>query len=85
MSKEKKSNNPHPPKPSLLQALMSRAEWDKDYKGDLQEQWKSMNDGERARFIAGAVFALILFIAALVGVYFVINFLRQLIFVSPTS
>ncbi len=85
MSKEKKSNNTQTSKPSLLQALMSRAEWDKDYKGDLQEQWKSMNDGERARFIAGAVFALILFIAALVGVYFVINFLRQLIFVSPTS
>lgn len=85
MSKEKKSNNTQPPKPSLLQALMSRAEWDKDFKGDLQKQWKSMNNGERARFIAGAVFALILFIAALVGVYFVINFLRQLIFVSPTS
>ncbi|QRN83560.1 hypothetical protein JR338_02055 [Chloroflexota bacterium] len=84
MAKEKKPNNPQPPKPSLLQALMSRAEWDKDYKGDLQEQWKSMNNGERARFIAGAVFALTLFIAALVGVYFVINFLRQLIFVSPT-
>ncbi len=62
---------------------MSRAEWDKDYKGDLQEQWASMNNGERARFIAGAVFALILFIAALVGVYFVINFLRQLIFRLP--
>lgn len=84
MAKEKKSNNPQPPKPSLLQALMSRAEWDKDYKGDLQEQWESMNNGERAKFIAGVFFAFILLVAALVGVYFLINFLRQWIFASPT-
>lgn len=69
-----------PPKPSLLQALITRAEWDKDYKGDFRDQWEGMNAAERAKFIGGMIFALILLVAALVGVYFIINYLRQLIF-----
>ncbi|MBG0786609.1 MAG: hypothetical protein H0S79_16040 [Anaerolineaceae bacterium] len=84
MAKEKKPNKSQPTKPTLLQALMSRAERDKEYKGDLQKQWKVMTNNERMKFVAGALLALILFAAALVGVYFVINFLRQLIFVSPS-
>jgi hypothetical protein len=67
-------------KPSLLQALVSRPEKDTEYMADLQSQWAVMDKSERIKFVAGAIFALILVVGMLIGVLFIINYLRQLVF-----
>ena len=67
-------------KPSLLQALFTRPEKDPEYMADLQSQWAVMSREERTKFVGGAIFALLLFIGALIGVFFVISYLRQLLF-----
>jgi len=67
-------------KPSLLQALITRPEKDTEYMTDLQNQWTVMDKPERVKFVAGAIFGLIIFFGLLIGVFFIINYLRQLIF-----
>ena len=67
-------------KPSLLQALITRPEKDTEYMTDLQNQWAVMAKPERIKFVAGAIFGLIVFFGLLIGVFFIINYLRQLIF-----
>lgn len=67
-------------KPSLLQALITRPEKDTEYMTDLQNQWAVMDKPERVKFVAGAIFGLIVFFGLLIGVFFIINYLRQLIF-----
>lgn len=67
-------------KPSLLQALITRPEKDTEYMTDLQNQWAVMDKPERIKFVAGAIFGLIVFFGLLIGVFFIINYLRQLIF-----
>ena len=47
---------------------------------DLQGQWDGMSKSERGKFVAGAVLALVLFIGALVGVFAIISYLRNLVF-----
>lgn len=66
--------------PSLLSALLTRPEKDSEYMTDLQKQWSVMTKEERIKFVGGAIFGLILFVGALIGVFFIINYLRQLIF-----
>ena len=80
MPQEKKPPKTQPTKLSLLETLLTRPKRDKEYTADLSAQWKSMDKSERGKFVAGAAFGLILLIGALVGVYFIINFLRQLVF-----
>ena len=67
-------------KPSLLQALITRPKKDTEYMTDLQNQWAVMDKPERIKFVAGAIFGLIVFFGLLIGVFFIINYLRQLIF-----
>jgi hypothetical protein len=76
----KKTNNDPPKKKSLLSALLDRPEKDTAYMSDLQGQWDRMSREERVKFVLGAVFGLVLFVAALIGVFLLINFLRNLIF-----
>ena len=67
-------------KPSLLQTLVTRPEKDTEYMADLQSQWAVMDKSERMKFVAGAILALILFAGMLIGVFLIINYLRQLVF-----
>jgi hypothetical protein len=77
----KKTNNPpEKKKKSLLSALLDRPEKDTAYMSDLQGQWDRMSHDERVKFVLGAVFGLVLFVAALIGVFILINYLRNLIF-----
>lgn len=76
----KKTNNNPPKKKSLLSALLDRPEKDTTYMNDLQGQWDRMSRDERVKFVLGAVFGLVLFVAALIGVFILINYLRNLIF-----
>lgn len=80
MTKKTKSTPPDSKKPSILQALFNRPEKDTEYMADLEGQWDRMSRSERVKFVTGAVFALLLFIAALVGVFLIISYLRNLIF-----
>jgi len=80
MSQNKKQDKTRPFKPSLLEALLARPKKDKEYKADLSAQWNSMDNEKRVKFVAGGIFALFLFIAALIGVYFILNYLGKLIF-----
>jgi hypothetical protein len=77
---KKPNNNPPEKKKSLLSALLDRPEKDTAYMSDLQGQWDRMSRDERVKFVLGAVFGLVLFVAALIGVFLLINFLRNLIF-----
>ena len=67
-------------KPSLMQALFTRPEKDTEYMADLQNQWAIMSRKERIKFVTGAVFGLILFLGALIGVFFILSYLSQLLF-----
>lgn len=65
---------------AILQALLDRPEKDTAYMSDLQGQWDRMSRDERVKFALGAVFALVLFVAALIGVFFLISYLKNLLF-----
>ena len=80
MAQEKKPPKTQPTRLSLLETLLARPKRDKEYTADLSAQWKSMDNSERIKFVSGAAFGLILLIGALVGAYFIINYLRQLVF-----
>ena len=80
MAQEKKPPKIQPTRLSLLETLLARPKKDKEYTADLSAQWKSMTKAERGKFVAGAAFGLILLIGALVGAYFIIDYLRQLVF-----
>lgn len=59
-------------KKNLLGWFVSREEPDKDYLPDLKSQWTNMNRPERVRFVLGAIFGAVVFIGALVLVYFIL-------------
>jgi hypothetical protein len=80
MTKNREEKNSTSEKPSILQSLFKRPEKDTEYMTDLQGQWDRMSKSERVKFALGALFALILFIGLLIGVFVVISYLRNLIF-----
>jgi len=80
MTKKRAESPKNSEKPSVLQSLFNRPEKDAEYMSDLQGQWDGMSKSERVKFVAGAVLALVLFIGALVGVFAIISYLRNLVF-----
>ena len=75
MKPEKKSHKPEQKedKKTLLGWFVSREEPDKDYVPDLKTQWGNMERIERTKFIMGAVIGAVIFIGALVLVYFILT------------
>lgn len=59
-------------KKTLMGWFVSREEPDKEYLPDLKSQWANMKRPERVRFVLGAIVGLVVFIAALVLVYFIL-------------
>jgi hypothetical protein len=59
-------------KKTLLGWFVSREEPDKEYLPDLKSQWANMGRPDRVKFILGAIFSAVVFIAALVVVYFIL-------------
>lgn len=55
---------------TILDMLITRQEPDKDYLPDLRSQWEIMDSGERLKFVIGSLFGLVIFIGALLLVYF---------------
>jgi hypothetical protein len=53
--------------------FVTREEPDKDYLPDLKSQWGQMNSAERGKFIIGALFGALLFIGALILVYWLLS------------
>lgn len=59
-------------KKSIMGWFTSREEPDKDYVPDLKSQWANMEHADRVKFVVGAIFGAVVFIAALVLVYFIL-------------
>ena len=57
---------------TLMGWFFSREEPDKEYLPDLKSQWVSMERTERVKFALGAIFGAVVFIAALIMVYFIL-------------
>ena len=55
---------------TILDMLITRQEPDKDYLPDLRSQWEIMDSGERVKFVIGSLIGLLIFIGALLLVYF---------------
>jgi hypothetical protein len=53
--------------------FFTREEPDKDYLPDLKSQWGQMDSAERGKFIIGAFFGAMLFIGALILVYWLLS------------
>jgi len=66
---EQKTNPERRKRKSILGALFTREEPDKDYMPQLNSQWGKMNQPERVKFVLGAIVGLALFIGALTVVY----------------
>lgn len=61
---------------SLLGSFFAREERDEEYIPELQSQWESMDSGKRVNFILGAVIGLVLFVGALILVYYLLMLIR---------
>ena len=70
---EQKTNQERRKRKSILEALFTREEPDKDYMPQLNAQWEKMNQPERVKFILGAVLGLVLFFVALTIVYLLLS------------
>lgn len=73
MSNEKQSHDELNRKKTILELFFTRSERDKDYIPDLTKQWSAMDTPQRIRFVFGAVVGLIIFIGALLLVYFILS------------
>ena len=78
MAEQKKSKNSKKEKQKrkLLDIFLTREETDQDYLPELKSQWKSMNKGERVKFIIGALIGLIIFVGGLILAYVILSALR---------
>ena len=74
MNPQAGSNKPPPRerKKTLLGWFVSREEPDTDYLPDLKTQWADIDRPDRIKFILGGIFSAVLFIAALVLIYFIL-------------
>lgn len=59
-------------KKTFMGWFVAREEPDEDYLPDLKSQWAKMERAERIKFIFGGIFGVVVFIAALVLVYFLL-------------
>lgn len=59
-------------KKTLMGWFVAREEPDEEYLPDLKSQWAKMERTERIKFIFGGLFGAVVFIAALVLVYFIL-------------
>jgi len=78
MAEQKKSKNSKKEKQKrkLLDIFLTREEPDQDFLPELKSQWKSMNKGERVKFIIGALIGLIIFVGGLILAYVILSALR---------
>jgi hypothetical protein len=53
--------------------FFTREEPDKDYLPDLKSQWADMDSAERVKFVIGAIVGAIIFIGALMLVYWLLS------------
>jgi len=53
--------------------FVTREEPDKDYLPDLKSQWAHMDSTERVKFVIGAIVGAMLFIGALILVYWLLS------------
>jgi hypothetical protein len=53
--------------------FFTREDPDKDYLPDLKSQWALMDTAERAKFVIGAIVGAMLFIGALILVYWLLS------------
>lgn len=75
MNPQKETRNPEGERQrkSLSSWFFTREEPDKNYLPDLKTQWGIMTRAERVKFVFGALIGLLLFISALVLVYFLLT------------
>jgi hypothetical protein len=73
-------NQPSSEKPSnkgkrkrLSGWFVTREEPDKDYLPDLKSQWAHMDSAERVKFVIGGIIGAMLFIGALILVYWLLS------------
>ena len=78
MAEQKKSKNSKKEKQKrkLLDIFLTREEPDQDFLPEHKSQWKSMNKGERVKFIIGALIGLIIFVGGLILAYVILSALR---------
>jgi len=74
MKPDNSSNTPpqHEKKKTLMGWVLSREEPDKAYLPDLKSQWAMMDRPDRVKFVLGAILGALLFVAALVLVYYLL-------------
>jgi hypothetical protein len=73
-------NQPNSEKPPIKEKrkflsgwFVTREEPDKDYLPDLKSQWAQMDSAERVKFIIGAIVGAMLFVGALILVYWLLT------------
>ncbi|MBW6465236.1 MAG: hypothetical protein K0B06_01870 [Brevefilum sp.] len=58
---------------TLLGWFVTQEEPDDDYLPELKSQWSTMDSAERAKFLMGAIVGALLFIGALILVYWLLS------------
>lgn len=75
-NKKSKDNNPKKQKRKFLDIFFAREEPDKDYIPELKTQWNTMNNGERVKFVLGAVVGLLIVLGGIILIIYLISILR---------
>ena len=70
--KKQKTGQENKKHKTILGALFTREEPDKDYIPELKSQWGILSQSERVKFLIGAIVGLVLFFGALYLTYLVI-------------
>ena len=74
--KKSKDNSRKKQKRRLLDIFLTREEPDENYLPELKAQWSAMNNGERVRFILGALVGLIIILGGMFLIYLLISALQ---------
>jgi len=74
--KKSKDNSQKKQKRRLLELFLTREEPDENYLPELKAQWNAMNNGERIKFIFGAIVGLIIILGGMFLIYYLISTLQ---------
>lgn len=74
--KKSKDRNQKKQKRKLLDIFLTREQPDEDFMPELKAQWKTMNSGERVKFVLGAVVGLLIVLGGIILIILLIVALR---------
>lgn len=75
--KNSKDNNHKKQKRRLLDIFLTREEPDENYLPELKAQWNAMDNGERVKFILGALVGLIIILGGMFLIYYLISAMQS--------